>query len=430
MKRSSLSDLPSEWLLQRQLFYGWWIVAASFGLAGLVSGFVFLGFTAFLVPFTESFDVGRDKISLVFGLSSVSGVAAAPLVGRFGGRRVTMVGVTSMGVGLILLSLAQNLLHYALIHLTLITMGGFVVLFYGSATIVNNWFDKKRGLAFAVVFTGISLGAALVVVVNYLVENIGWREAALIIGIAAIVIGLPLASLLRERPEDFGMLPDGERRRESPSPTTQRAQLPRDRGFTLRQALRTPSFWMLSLAFAARNFVIVGMSAHFIPAIEAKGFSSTTGAQILLVFAVVAGASRIVTGIISDRVRKTRMTALMTAIAAGAFLLMIWADSIGVIVLFVLIYSVAWAGSGGGMLSAIRGEFFGRANYASISGAGSLVQATGEFLGPFIAGLLFERTGAYTSSYVVFIVMMGVATIVLLMTRAPRLPGEARTPIA
>lgn len=401
-------------------------MAASFGLAALVSGFVFLGFTAFMIPFTKSFDVGRDQISLVFGFSSIAGVAAAPLVGKFGARPVTMVGVTSMGVGLILLSLAQSLLHYAFIHLTLITMGGFVVLFYGSATIVNNWFDKKRGLAFGIVFTGISLGAALVTVVNYLVEGLGWREAALIIGVVGIVVGLPLASLLRERPEDFGMLPDGRRAPTHPAPSV--SELKTERGFTLKQALHTPSFWMLSIGFSARNFVIAGMSAHFIPAIEDKGFSSSTGAQMLLVFAFVAGASRVLTAILSDHVRKTRLTALMTAIAGGAFLLLIWADSIALIIVFVLIYSLAWAGSGGGMLSAVRGEFFGRGSYAAISGAGNLVQAGGEFLGPFVAGLLFERTGAYNSAYVVFIGMMGLSTIVMLLTRPPRIPGSKPSP--
>ena len=149
---------------------------------------------------------------------------------------------------------------------------------------------------------------------------------------------------------------------------------------------------------------------------------------MLLVFAFVAGASRVLTAILSDHVRKTRLTALMTAIAGGACLLLIWADSIALIIVFVLIYSLAWAGSGGGMLSAVRGEFFGRGSYAAISGAGNLVQAGGEFLGPFVAGLLFERTGAYNSAYVVFIGMMGLSTIVMLLTRPPRIPGSKPSP--
>ena len=417
MNAASLVNVLSDWLLRRRVFYGWWIVGASFGLAGLVSGFIFLGFTAFLVPYTESFGVGRGPVSLVFGFSSVAGVAASPLIGRFGARRVTMAGVASMGAGLCLMSLAQNLLHYGLIQLTLVTMGGFVVLFYGSATVVNNWFDRRRGLAFGFFFTGISLGAALVFVVNFLVESLGWRDATLVIGVTTFVIGLPLASILRDRPEDFGMLPDGDR------PDSARARPAAgfaEHGLTLRQAMRTSAFWTLSIGFASRNFVIAGMAAHFIPAVVDKGFSSTTGAQMLLVFAGAAFVNRLLTSYISDYVPKAKMTALMVAIGVGAFFIMMWAESIWVIVIFVLVYSLAWAGSGGGMISAIRGEFFGRANYAVISGAGNLVQAGGEVLGPAAAGILYDRTGSYTNAYLVFIGMLSLSAIALLLTRAPR----------
>ena len=417
MNAASLVNVLSDWLLRRRVFYGWWIVGASFGLAGIVSGFIFLGFTAFLVPYTESFGVGRGPVSLVFGFSSVAGVAASPLIGRFGARRVTMAGVASMGAGLCLMSLAQNLLHYGLIQLTLVTMGGFVVLFYGSSTVVNNWFEKRRGLAFGFFFTGISLGAALVFVVNFLVESLGWRDATLVIGVTTFVIGLPLASILRDRPEDLGMLPDGDPPDSAPArPAGGFAE----HGLTLRQAMRTSAFWTLSIGFASRNFVIAGMAAHFIPAVVDKGFSSTTGAQMLLVFAGAAFVNRLLTSYISDYVPKTKMTALMVAIGVGAFFIMMWAEAIWVIVIFVLVYSLAWAGSGGGMISAIRGEFFGRANYAVISGAGNLVQAGGEVLGPAAAGIIYDRTGSYTNAYFVFIGMLTLSTVALLLTRAPR----------
>ncbi len=421
LNAASLVNVLSDWLLRRRVFYGWWIVGASFGLAGIVSGFIFLGFTAFLVPYTESFGVGRGPVSLVFGFSSVAGVAASPLIGRFGARRVTIAGVISMGAGLCLMSLAQNLLHYGLIHLTLVTMGGFVVLFYGSSTIVNNWFDKRRGLAFGVFFTGISLGAALVYVVNLLVEGLGWRDATLVIGVTTFIVGLPLASILRDRPEDFGMLPDGA----PPDPAAARpAAGLAEHGLTLRQALRTSAFWTLSIGFASRNFVIAGMAAHFIPAVVEKGFTATTGGQMVLVFAGAAFVNRLMSSYISDYVPKAKMTALMVAIGACSFLIMLRAESIWVIVAFVVVYSLAWAGSGGGMISAIRGEFFGRANYAVISGAGNLVQAVGEVIGPATAGLLYDRTGSYTNAYFVFMGMLTLSTVALLLTRAPR----ARTP--
>ena len=77
------------------------------------------------------------------------------------------------------------------------------------------------------------------------------------------------------------------------------------------------------------------------------------------------------------------------------------------------------------MISAIRGEFFGRSNYAVISGAGNLVQAAGEVLGPATAGILFDRTGSYTNTYFVFMGMLMVSTLALLLTRPPRASAGA-----
>ena len=204
---------PPESILGRRVFYGWWIVTAVFGLTSMVSGFYFLGFSAFVLPLSETFDVGRDSVGLLFGVSSsvaaVFGLAAA----RISPRVMTFAGVLMMGVGFLLLGRAESFLAYAFIQAPLVATGGFLIVMYGSGTIINNWFSKRRGLAFAIGMTGVSFGALLVNLTQFLIDGMGWRDTTLVLGIIVLTAGLPLAAIMRTRPEDEGLLPDGEQPR-------------------------------------------------------------------------------------------------------------------------------------------------------------------------------------------------------------------------
>ena len=257
MNLPSLRLTPPDSIFGRRVFYGWWIVAAAFGLTSMISGFYFLGYSAFVNPLSESFEVGVDRIGLVFGISSsvaaVFGLAAA----RLSPRLMTFAGVLMMGAGFLLVGRAESFLLYALIQTVLVATGGFMVVMYGSGSIINNWFARRRGLAFAIGMTGVSFGAVLVNLTQFLIDSLGWRDTTLILGSIVLAVGLPLAAIMRARPEDEGLLPDGDPPRPGvAAPTASAAPTsPAYGGFTLRQALSTRSFWMMSAAFLARNFV-------------------------------------------------------------------------------------------------------------------------------------------------------------------------------
>ena len=152
----------------------------------------------------------RDSVGLLFGVSSsvaaVFGLAAA----RISPRVMTFAGVLMMGVGFLLLGRAESFLAYAFIQAPLVATGGFLIVMYGSGTIINNWFSKRRGLAFAIGMTGVSFGALLVNLTQFLIDGMGWRDTMLVLGIIVLAAGLPLAAIMRTRPEDEGLLPDGE----------------------------------------------------------------------------------------------------------------------------------------------------------------------------------------------------------------------------
>ena len=414
---------PPESILGRRVFYGWWIVTAVFGLTSMVSGFYFLGFSAFVLPLSETFEVGIDRIGLVFGMSSsvaaVFGLAAA----RVSPRLMTFVGVLMMGVGFLLVGRAESFLVYAFIQVLLVATGGFLVVMYGSGSIINNWFAKRRGLAFAIGMTGVSFGALLVNLTQFLIDGIGWQDTTLILGIIVLAAGLPLAAIMRTRPEDEGLLPDGDPPRPGvQAPTTPAAApvLPANSGLTVRQALATRLFWVMSGAFLARNFVTTGFGFSFIPAIENKGFTAATGAALLIAFAVMTVPSRLTSGYLGDLWRRNVVAGLMMAAIAGSMLIMIWAETLSVIIIFVLLYGAFWGGIGGAMSMALRGEFFGRRNFAAIASVTTLVIGLGEIAGPFVAGRIFEETGSFRLAYVAFAIGALISAIGLLSLRPPQ----------
>ena len=422
MQFPSFRLTPPESLFGRRVFYGWWIVAAAFGLTSMISGFYFLGYSAFVNPLSETFDVGVDRIGLVFGISSsvaaVFGLAAA----RLSPRLMTFAGVLMMGGGFLLVGRTESFLVYALVQTTLVATGGFMVVMYGSGSIINNWFARRRGLAFAIGMTGVSFGAVLVNLTQFLIDEIGWQDATLILGIIVLAVGLPLAAIMRARPEDEGLLPDGDPPRPGvTAPTAAAAPTsPAYAGFTLREALSTRVFWVMSAAFLARNFVTTGFGFCFIPAIENKGFTAAAGASVLIVFAVMTVPSRLTSGYLGDLWRRNVVAGVMMAGIAASMLIMIWAETLVVIIIFLFIYGSFWGGIGGAMSMALRGEFFGRRNFAAIASVTTLVIGLGEIAGPTAAGIIFEETGSFQLAFVAFAIAALVSAIGLLSLRPPR----------
>ena len=422
MDLPSLRLTPPDSIFGRRVFYGWWIVAAAFGLTSMISGFYFLGYSAFVNPLSETFDVGVDRIGLVFGISSsvaaVFGLAAA----RLSPRLMTFAGVLMMGGGFLLVGRAESFLVYALVQTTLVATGGFMVVMYGSGSIINNWFARRRGLAFAIGMTGVSFGAVLVNLTQFLIDSMGWQDATLILGIIVLAVGLPLAAIMRARPEDEGLLPDGDPPRPGvTAPTASAAPTsPAYAGFTLREALSTRVFWVMSAAFLARNFVTTGFGFCFIPAIEDKGFTAAAGASVLIVFAVMTVPSRLTSGYLGDLWRRNTVAGVMMAGIAASMLIMIWAETLVVIIVFLFIYGSFWGGIGGAMSMALRGEFFGRRNFAAIASVTTLVIGLGEIAGPTAAGFIFEETGSFQLAFVAFAIAALVSAVGLLSLRPPR----------
>jgi sugar phosphate permease len=262
--------------------------------------------------------------------------------------------------------------------------------------IANTWFIRKRTMAMAVISASIGLGGFLLTpVLAYAVYAWGWRSAAFGAGVAFLLVGLPLAILVRRSPESMGLRPDGEPAvpAEAGSESDQRA--PQETNFTLSDAMRTRSFWLLTAATGFRIVILSAINVHYIPIMVWKGLSAPSAAFILGAQALLGVASHILIGWMADRVDKSRLMAACMGVAAIGLLILIYADTEWQIWLFLPLYTVVesifpvnWS---------IVGEFFGRKNFAKIRGTMSFVQTWGSVIGPVLAGAIYDTTQSYAA---------------------------------
>lgn len=425
--RPSTGRRPS--FFGRRVFYGWWIVAGTAVLGTLSGGAYIHGFTAFVLPLTEEFDVGRGTISLVFSLASIGEAIWGPILGmlidRHGARRLMVVGITLMGLAFVLGSMAQSMLVFFLIFVPLVSIGMSMGMFAPPAASVGNWFVRRRGLAMAIAMTGFGLGGLLVPLVRYLIDAYDWRFAAAAIGVTIWIVGYPITALMRHRPEQYGMFPDGASAPPAMGPSP-RTPVVGEIDFTVREALSTRAFWLLGAWFGFRMVIVASLGVHFIPIIEDAGYSAATGATLLSFFAIVTLPARLFFGYLADRLPKTLLAAGLSSLIAVAIVVLATADSLWQLYLFVAIYAVAWGGSGASMIMAIRGEYFGRRNFATIAGLGSIMIVPGTVLGPTFTGFSYDRTGSYDLAFYTFIVAALLSVVMMLLVRRPVLTQPRR----
>ena len=387
----------------------------------LGGGFFAFGMGAFFLSLEQEFSQGsRGLLSLVIGIAPLQGAILGPIQGymvdRFGPRRIMLIGVTLNGVGWILISTADSLGVF-LVFFLLVAAGNGMGLVSPPLATVGNWFIKKRGLAFGVATAGFSMGSVLVPLVNFFIESFDWRGAAVIIGVIVLVVGLPISLVMRHRPEDYGLLPDGEPA--APNPALGVASpAPIGVDFTAREALATKAFWLMYVNFGIRALIISAVSIHFIAALVDKEFSRATAANLLALLGIMSFPSRLGAGILADRMDKRYLGALATGILGLSMLSLIWATSLWQLVLFVAVYSVAIGGSGTNQF-AIRAEYFGRKAFATISGFGAIVMAAGALLGTWLAGFVFDRTESYNGAFAIYAGLSLVSILAILLAKRP-----------
>ena len=419
-----------------RVFYGWWIVVASCVVMGSSAGIMQYSATLFFKPVADTLGISRTVLSIAVALGRVGGAIEAPIVGyfidRLGPKWPMRFGLALAGIGLILFGLfADSLILFFLTWTVMVTLGlGSIGGFAPAWAAINNWFVRKKGRAMGIGMSSHGIGGALLApVIASLIVLFGWRIAAMLAGLAIIFLVLPVTSLIRTRPEDMGLRPDGDpptspldTRRlvgESSGSTQENTTNLRDTvvDYSVRQAVRTSTLWILILAMGIRQFGQAGMLLHLGPLLQDRGFGiiQTGGAVGLLALMAVPGA--LACGWVSDYFQRRYVMTTIVIAETAALAVLFLATTTWQLYIFIIIYGF---GQGAHVLNrAILGEYFGQRNYGKIWGVIAM-STTLLSWGQVYAGWIYDTTRSYNIAIMTFIVLYAAAAMLYFSCRRPQ----------
>jgi sugar phosphate permease len=252
-----------------RIFPGWWMVVSGGIIALWGHGYYTYGFSALFKPISAELGFGRAATSVPASIGRMEGGFEAPLAGwvvdRFGPRGIVLVGVAIAGLALVLMNFINSLWSFYVVWGVMLGTGTNLALGVPLDAGIANWFVRRRGLALSVkwALSGLS-GVVVPPLITWLMFVHGWRTACVIGGVTMLAVGLPLVwfFLRRHRPEYYGLLPDGAKADRTAVDTGQMiergveyATRVQEVEFTLRQAMKTPAFWLILVAAGFQNLV-------------------------------------------------------------------------------------------------------------------------------------------------------------------------------
>src|SRR5918992_730859 len=333
-------------LADKKIFYGWGVVGAAVGLQFLQAGNGTPAFWALPVVLPGEKRGGETTPPGAAALQQMEVALLGPVLGwlidRFGPKIFVRSGIFVFGAGLCLLSQVQSLPAF---------YGAFVVIALGSSlcgffplnVALIHWFERKRARALSAMSFGLAFGGIMVPLVANSITSFGWRPTALASGVLAIVIGLPLAVVIRNNPREIGEHVDGLPEEKPVAGQDKASEEPQTRDFTAREALRTSAFWLISLGHGFALFVVHAVSVHAITHLkEGLGYSVATAS---LVISLVTGCQ--IGGVllgwaIGDRYRKRLIAAACMLGHALGLLLLTFAVNLPMVIAFAVLHGTAW----------------------------------------------------------------------------------------
>ena len=417
----------------RPTFYGWWIVVGSFLILFITVGIGLYAPPVFLVPVQEYFGWSRAAIATGSAIAAVVSGMVSPLVGawidKYGSRKVMTCGALLMGSAFLLLSEMGALWHlYALSALG--AVGITCCAWIPAQTLISNWFNKKRGLAMGIALTGIGFGGLVMAPLTaLLIAQLGWRLAFAALGATILVIvGTVVLAIVRSRPADIGLLPDGEAAA-SAGRTGTNAGADLAARIELGQAVRAGAFWTLAFCYFLWAFASLSILGHLVALLRDVGFASGTAAAALGLTVGASVAGRVVVGYFADSASKRDIMTAALAFSGLSTVLLLSIRPGGVLPLFVITYGVALGGVAV-LLPLLVVEYFGLVAFSKILGLVMIAATLGAAAGPVLTGRVHDVTGSYRLAFMLHVAAFLAAAVAIRflprpLTRASRLPACA-----
>ena len=422
-------------------YYGWIVVGASSTVVFARMAPAITTLTVLIFPISHQLGWSRTLIAGSVSAGALASLVLSPVVGwaidRFGARPVLVVSVLVLGVAMISLAWATVPLTFYLAF-----AAGRIVFHtsapIGASTVAARWFIRKRGRAIGMIFLfGAIGGVVFTMVASLVVESHGLKATWIAMGLVVLVFSVaPSLLLVAERPEDIGLLPDGEPPDstdaekgagaivpvgvpDSPATVLPRAQMTADTdSWTLGEAVRTKTFWLLVFMGFASFFVHTSIGVHMGAYFRDVGLGATSAALAVSLSWSVSAVGSLIWGWVTDRIDVRYAYSGMFLFQAGSTLYLIFVGGTLGVFLASGLFGIVSAGTNV-VPSVIYANYFGRSSLGRIRGLGEVGVLLGQATGPVIAGILFDLRGGYSTIFTAFVVLALVCSLLVLKARAP-----------
>jgi sugar phosphate permease len=410
----------------RDMFYGWRVAGASFSILFVIVGIVYYSFPVFYAPLIEEFGWTRAQVTAGFAISilfigPLFGISTGFLIDRFGPRRILISGLLFAGIAFIGYGWMHALWVYYLFYF-LQTAGYVVAGPIPNQVLISNWFHRLRGRAMGMAYVGIGIGGAVApVIAEFLISNAGWRWAMRAIAAAILLVLVPLThKLVRNRPSDLGLLPDG-----AETPPGQVSSVPAPPvGFTsLAAVLRTRAFWLIAVGSFLSIGAVGGVIQHLVLFLRDSGFTSEAAAKVLSILLISSIAGRLIMGWAADRFPKKYVMLAACLLVACAVPLLFSPDISRMAFVFAFVFGFGM-GADYMMIPLITAECFGLPSLGRIMGVIITTDSLGQAFAPVIVGHIYDVQGSYAWAFVLLTAMAGAGALAIAFLKRPEVPAS------
>lgn len=377
-------------------------------------------FSVFILPLSNDLGLDQTEISLAYALATLAAAFGLPYIGRLidrhGMRRVVLIATTLLGLAAIAFGHVNGLIMLCLLFGALRFLGQGTLML-SSANLVAQWFSAKRGFAASLMALGFSASVALhPPFAQWLIDQVGWRDAWFWLGVTTWLFYLPLVFfLVQNKPEDIGLLPDGDRHA-----TTGNTVSAANVGLTSSEALRTPAFWITAISLASFSMLVTALFFYQVSIFQTQGLSEQIAARIFPISAITMVCCMPIFGRMLDRFPTKPLFASGVLLMTASMIALTLVRDLPTAVLYAVIFGMNNAAVHA-LLGYVWPRFFGRKHLGSIQGTATTIMVVGASIGPLPFGAAYDITGSYRIALLTLALLPVLCATAVLFMRPPDL---------
>ncbi len=412
---------------QPKIFYGWYILSIGVVGAFLAAGSSQLFMSIMLKPLTEEFGWSRTAATGAITTGTIiAGLLSLPfgrLADRYGPRLLSSIGAVVTAGVYVALTKFTNLWQFYVVFVIGRAISSNTLASIAPQTAAVNWFRRFRGRALGLIAMATPLGSSLLAIIAQLIMvNHGWRTVFVVLAFAMIFLqAIPAPLVLRRRPEDLGLVPDGNHRACETPPSSEQTPVEAEFGWSLSEAIRTLTLWLIITSIVIALTVNAGVGFHLVAYYTDAGIDATVAVGAMSLYAFTGALASLIWGFLTEKFSERLLASGVLLLSAGANLYLLLGTTITGAFIFAVLFGFTSRGEGT-LINIILAQYYGRSSYGAISGFVYPFYMLALGFGPLISSLSFDLTGSYHAVFSFFIAVSIIASFLIWLAKKPTPP--------